>query len=228
MVFGKQNILLLGVVCILVLLVAIGVWGFSWSLFGAEFHLSENWALEMLLICYPNGSNNLGWSAEVGGPFLFFLSLVMLWLIKHSPTKLLHVLGATLVIVGSFAPWKAFEWIGRFNGFEIHLGQNGSVQFSNNGGLITLLWGSFITMLIFVTPNFVKRPKRLIAFNLGVFATVAIFIILNWQLRLVISSLLPTANFGFGVTMVLLGLLLMGCAELRDSRERRTQHEAYR
>ncbi len=219
MAFDKQNILLAGAVFVLVLLVAVGAWGFSWSLFGAEFDLVPTWALGVLLIFYPTGSNSRGWSAEVGGPFLVFLSLVVVWLIRRTPIKLLHLMGATLLIAGSFAPWMQFEWIGKVSGIEIDFAENGSVQFANHGGLVTLLWGGLIAILVFMTPNFVKRPKRLIAVNLGSFGSIAVVTILTWGLHLIRDSFSPEPEFG--VLMIVLGLLLMGSAEIRDSREKR-------
>lgn len=120
------------------------------------------------------------------------------------PQRNLLLIGAILVVVGSFLPWEIegdflFYW--RY-GIQLF------PDFADNGGVIVLLLGALIIGLIFRSESFVKRPTRWVLLCAIILNIISVYHVVDWWARRVL------ANGIIGVPEIKIGLILVGIGSL--------------
>ncbi len=212
LVILRKKLHLIGVVFFIFILIILGSWGISISIGQTDIEIVPIWTLETrLIVCCPDYYSSI----DDKGLLAFLLGVASIWLVFKASRKLLHLVGIILIILGSFAPWQEQHWGGIKNGVAFYF-KEGEFWLANWGGLSTLALGIFLIWLVFLTPNFVQRSRRLVIAGIALLLIIIINNILLWVFRIIRLGFRDDPEFG--LLVVLLGSLLMLSAEVRDYR----------
>jgi hypothetical protein len=125
---------------------------------------------------------------------------------KHYSThqRNLLLLGAVLVIVGTFLPWEIegdfiSTWRYGIQFFPV---------FSDNGGILVLLISVFIIWLIFRSKGFVKYPDKWVFTSSIALFLISAYHIVDWLFRRI------SANGVIGAPAIRTGLILVGIGSI--------------
>jgi hypothetical protein len=120
------------------------------------------------------------------------------------PQRNLLLLGAVLVILGSFLPWEIegdflSSWRYGIQFFPV---------FADNGGMIVLLFGILILGLAFRSEGFVKSPAKWILTSATALFIISAYHMVDWLVRRV------AANGIVGAPAIKIGLILVGIGSI--------------
>jgi hypothetical protein len=121
-----------------------------------------------------------------------------------APQINLLLLGAVLVIVGTFLPWEIegdfiSTWRYGIQFFPV---------FSDNGGILVLLISIFIVWLIFRSKGFVKYPDKWVFTSSIALFLISVYHIVDWLVRRI------SANGVIGAPAIRIGLILVGIGSI--------------
>jgi hypothetical protein len=120
------------------------------------------------------------------------------------PQRNLLLLGAVLVILGSFLPWEIEgDFLSSWR-YGIHF----FPVFVDNGGILVLLLGIFIVGLLFCSKGFVKYPAKWILTSAIALFILSVYHIVDWLVRRV------AANGVVGAPAIKIGLILVGIGSI--------------
>ena len=115
------------------------------------------------------------------------------------------LVGAILVIVGSFLPW---EVEGDFLSYWRHGIQLFPV-FADNGGMIVLFLGVLILGLIFRLGDYVKRPAKWILICAIALSIISAYHVVDWLVRRIVANgIIGAPTIKIGLILVVIGSLL--------------------
>jgi|SRR5687768_11405985 len=120
------------------------------------------------------------------------------------PQRNLLLLGAALVILGSFLPWEIegdFVSTWRY-GVQI------LPVFADNGGILVLLFGILIIGLVFRSEDFVKYPAKWILTSAIALFIISAYHIVDWLVRRI------AANGIVGAPAIKIGLIMVGIGSI--------------
>ena len=120
------------------------------------------------------------------------------------PQRNLLLLGAVVVIIGSFLPWEVEgDFISTWRyGIQIF------PVFADNGGILVLLLGILILGLVFHSKGFVKYPTQWIFTSSIALFIISVYHIVDWLARR------AAANGVIGAPAIKIGLILVGIGSL--------------
>jgi hypothetical protein len=139
-----------------------------------------------------------------------------------SPRNIL-LIGALLVIVGSFLPWEIegdflSNWRYGIQLFPV---------FADNGGIIVLLLGILVFGLIFRLGDYVNRPPKWILICAIALNIISAYHIIDWLVRRSLSNgIIGAPTIRIGLILVVIGsLLTLAAALFGNSKESRKVHD---
>jgi hypothetical protein len=120
------------------------------------------------------------------------------------PQRNLLLLGAVLVILGSFLPWEIegdflSSWRYGIQFFPV---------FADNGGILVFLLGILIIGLVFRSEGFVKYPAKWILASAIALLILSAYHIVEWLIRR------NAANGIVGAPAIKIGLILVGIGSI--------------
>ena len=120
------------------------------------------------------------------------------------PQRNLLLLGAVLVILGSFLPW---EVEGDFLPYWRY-GVQFSPVFADHGGILVLLLGVLIVGLMFRSEGIVEYPAKWILASAIALCLLSVYHIVDWLVRR------TAANGIIGAPAIRIGLVLVGSGSI--------------
>ena len=132
------------------------------------------------------------------------------------PQRNLLLLGALLVILGSFLPW---EQGGDFLAYWRY-GIQFFPVFADHGGILVLLFGILIIGLLFRSEGIVKYPaKWILTSAIGLFI-ISVYHIVDWLMRRIAANgIIGAPAIEIGLIMVAIGsMLLLATALVMNSK----------
>jgi len=120
------------------------------------------------------------------------------------PQRNLLLLGAVLVIVGSFLPWeREGDFLSSWRyGIQIF------PVFADKGGMLVLLLGILIIGLVFRPEGFVKNPVKWILISAIALFIISAYHIIDWWVRRL------AAHGIVGAPAIKIGLILIGIGSI--------------
>ena len=120
------------------------------------------------------------------------------------PQRILLLLGAVLVIVGSFLPWEIEGDFVSYWRYGVQL----FPVFADNGGILVVLLGILIIGLVFRSEGFVKSPAKWVLTSAIALFIIFAYHIVDWLVRRI-------ASYGMiGAPAITIGLLLVGIGSI--------------
>src|SRR6266508_3576026 len=120
------------------------------------------------------------------------------------PQRNLLLLGAVLVILGSFLPW---EIEGDFLSY-LRYGIQFFPVFADHGGILVLLFGILIIGLVFRSEGIVKYPAKWILVASIALSILSVYHIVDWLVRR------GAAHGIIGAPAIEIGLILVGIGSI--------------